>query len=220
MSTLQPRQLFRDPTSTEAGGWTIKPPRVYPLAIIISMASLIIALAAFPPMLWHFRNRNFGATSLVAWVIVLLLMTFLNGILWPNDRIESWYNGDILCDVEVKLQVAAQVALPASSACVLRALARVMDTDRTSMTRSERQRIRDYAVAILLCVGAPLLQMLFHYVVQTHRYYIYGISGCVPAVSSSWVTILLLLVPPLAWTLLDAYYAGSYPSRVRQMNKD
>jgi hypothetical protein len=50
--------------------------------------------------------------------------------------------------------------------------------------------------------------MLFHYIVQTRRYYLYGISGCLPAIDISLVTVFLLGIPPLLWTLIDAYYAG------------
>ena len=165
-------------------------------------------LLVVPPMLWHFRNRNIGATVLVAWVILLLLFTSTNAVLWPNDNISNWYNGTGLCDVEVKIQVASQVAFPASLACVLRALAAVMDTDHATLVQTKAQRRRRYAVDLLWCVGFPLLQMLLHYLVQTRRYYLYGIAGCVPAVSTSVVTIFLLVVPPMIWTLVDSHYAG------------
>ena len=182
--------------------------RVYLAAVLLATLSLIFMLLITPPLLWHFRNRNIGATVLVAWVIVLLLFTFVNAILWPNDDISSWYNGSGLCDVEVKVQVASQVAFPASMACVLRALAAVMDTDNTTLMQSKAQRRRRYMIDLSWCVGFPLLQMLLHYVVQTRRYYIYGIAGCVPAVSPSMVTIFLLAVPPMVWTLIDSYYSG------------
>ena len=186
------------------------PAQVYLLAILLAVFSLVFFLLIIPPMLWHFRNRNIGATVLVAWVAMLLLFTFVNAVLWPSDDIDSWFNGVGLCDIEVKIQVASQVGLPASLACVLRALAAVLDTDRATMMQSKAQRRRTYTIDLLWCIGFPLLQMLLHYVVQTRRYYLYGIAGCVPAVNDSLVTIFLLGVPPLIWTLIDAYYAGTY----------
>ncbi|KAK3701834.1 a-factor receptor [Vermiconidia calcicola] len=181
--------------------------QVFLAAILLALFSFIFLLLILPPMFWHFRNRNIGATILVAWVVTLLLFTFVNALLWPSDDISNWYNGGGLCDFEVKIQVASQVAFPASLACILRALAAVLDTDRATLIQSKAQRRRNYFIDLTWCIGFPLLQMFLHYIVQTHRYYVYGISGCVPAVSLSWVTILLMVVPPATWTLVDAYYA-------------
>jgi pheromone a factor receptor len=145
---------------------------------------------------------------LIAWLTILLLFTFTNAILWDTDDISSWFSGVGLCDVEVKIQVASQVALPACIACMLRALAAVLDTDRATLVPTKAQRQRNNAIDLVCCMGLPLLQMPLHYIVQSARYYIFGVVGCVPAVSLSWLSILLLVVPPVIWTLVDGYYAG------------
>lgn len=208
MAVLPRQTTAPAPTASAiAAGQTAQ---VYLSAVLLAIVSLIITLLIIPPMIWHFRNRNIGATMLVAWVIILLFFTFVNAILWPNDDLDHWYNGVGLCDVEVKIQVASQVAFPASMACILRALAAVMDTDNVTLTQTRAQRRRRYAVDLSWCIGFPLLQMLLHYVVQSRRYYLYGIAGCVPAVSKSVVTIFLLVIPPMIWTLIDSYYSGSY----------
>lgn len=206
---LLPRQIMV-PASSASGIPTTQSMQVYLVAVLLAVCSLIIMLLVIPPMLWHFRNRNIGATALVGWVVMLLFFTFVNSILWPNDDTSSWYKGVGLCDVEVKIQVASQVAFPASMACILRALAAVMDTDTVTLVQTQAQRRRRYMIDISWCVGFPMLQMLLHYIVQTRRYYLYGISGCVPAVSRSLVTIFLLVVPPMTWTLIDSYYSGLY----------
>lgn len=182
-------------------------PPVYLAAILLAIFSILIVLLILPPLFWHYRNRNIGAMAVIAWMIILNFQSFLNALIWPNDDISAWSSGNVLCDIEVKLQVASQVAAPASLGCVLRALARVMDTERATLMQTKAQKMRGYAVDLLWCVGFPMLQMLAHYIVQPHRYYVFAISGCVPAVSSSWLTILLIYVPPLIWTLIDAYYA-------------
>ncbi|KAK6428830.1 a-factor receptor [Oleoguttula sp. CCFEE 5521] len=179
----------------------------YPTAILLSVFALLISLLIIPPMLWHARNRNIGATSLIAWILILNIQIVLNALIWRNDNTNSWFSGTGLCDIEVKIQLASGVGFPSSAACVLRALARVMDTERTSMGKTRAQKKRGYAIDLLWCAGFPALQMLFHYVVQPSRYYIWGISGCVPSVSNSWVTDLLIIAPPVAWVLVCAVYA-------------
>lgn len=181
---------------------------VYPAAILLATFSMLVVLLIIPPMCWHYRNRNLGATLLVAWTILMNFQSFVNALLWPSDDISSWYNGSGLCDVEVKLQVAWAVAAPATLACVLRALANALNTDRATLVKSRAQRRRDYAIDLSWCIGFPMLQMLFHYIVQGRRYYLFGISGCVESATDSWVTIFLIDIPPLLWSLLDAYFAS------------
>ena len=180
----------------------------YPAAILLALFSFILVLLILPPMIWHFRNRNVGATSLVTWTTILLLFNFVNAIIWPNDSFSTWYNGVIFCDIEVKIQIASEVARPASFACISRALAAVLDTDRATLIKTKAQRRRNYLIDLSWCLGFPLLQMLFHYIVQPRRYYIYGISGCAPAVGHSLVSLLLLGIGPFIWILVNSYYAG------------
>jgi len=183
-------------------------PQPYTSAILLAIFSLLAVLLITPPMLWHACNRNIGATSLILWLLLLNLQTFLNATIWPHDNISQWFNGHILCDIEVKTMIAAEVGVPASVASVLRALARVMDTERTSLGLSKSQKRRGYAVDLLWCAGFPALQMVSHYIVQTERYYVVGIEGCTPAASNSWVTDLLIFTPPVLWTLVGGYYSG------------
>lgn len=182
----------------------------YTSAILLATFSLLVVILILPPMLWHLSNRKIGATSLILWLLILNFQDFLNAVLWPHDNIFQWFDGNVLCDIEVKIMVAATVGVPSSVACVLRALAKVMDTERASLGLTKAQRRRGYAVDLLWCAGFPVLQMFFHYIVQTERYYVVGISGCTPAVSSSWVADLLIISPPVAWALVGGYYSGKW----------
>nr|POE78479.1 pheromone a factor receptor [Quercus suber] len=181
--------------------------QVYMSGMALAVSSLLVVLLIIPPLCWHFRNRNLGATVLVAWIIYLNFQTFVNAIVWHNDDIASWFRGFGLCDIEVKLQIASQVGAPAALCCVLRALAKVLDTDRASAVRSKAQIQRDNIIDITICVVPAVLQMAFHLIVQSERFYIFGMSGCIPAVSPTWVAILLIFVPPVILTLTDAYFS-------------
>ncbi|KAK1820433.1 a-factor receptor [Friedmanniomyces endolithicus] len=202
ISTLFTRQAAAVPSTP-----TTPTTAPYPAAIALATLSLLVILLLLSPMSWHLRNRNVGATFLVAWTILINLQTLINALLWPHDDIALWYNGAGLCDVEVKVQIAFSVAAPAALAAVLRALANALDTSRATLVKSRAQRIRDYVVDLSFCLGFPALQMLFHYIDQPTRYLLFGIAGCEASVSKTWVMILLMDVPPLLWTLVDSYYA-------------
>ena len=109
----------------------------YLSATLLATFSLLFALLIFPPMLWHLSNRNIGATSLILWLLIQNLQDFLNAILWSHDDTTRWFKGYVLCDIEVKISIAGTVGVPSSVACVLRALAKVMDTERVSLGLSK-----------------------------------------------------------------------------------
>lgn len=193
------------PASSPDGGDLSKP---YTSAILLAAFSLLFSLLIFPPMLWHSSNRNIGAVALILWLIVLNLQDFINAIIWSHDDMTRWFQGYVLCDIEVKIIIAAALGVPSSVACILRALAKVMDTERASLGLTKGQKRREYAVDLLWCAGCPALQMLFHYFVQPSRYIILGIAGCTPSADLSWVADLLLYAPPIVWVLVGGYYAG------------
>ncbi|KAK0285690.1 a-factor receptor [Friedmanniomyces endolithicus] len=148
ISTLFTRQAAAVPSTP-----TTPTTAPYPAAIALATLSLLVILLLLSPMSWHLRNRNVGATFLVAWTILINLQTLINALLWPHDDIAFWYNGAGLCDVEVKVQIAFSVAAPAALAAVLRALANALDTSRATLVKSRAQRIQDYVVDLSFCLG-------------------------------------------------------------------
>jgi pheromone a factor receptor len=182
----------------------------YTTAILLATFALLSVLLITPPMLWHFSNRNIGATSLIFWLLLLNLQSALNALLWPHDDLSQWFSGTGLCDIQVKLQIAASVGVPSSVASILRALARVMNTEKASLGLSKGEKRKGVVIGLVWCFGCPVLQMFFHYVVQNERYYVLGIAGCTPGMSDSWVTDLLVFAPPVGWTIVGGIYSGEF----------
>lgn len=181
-----------------------------PTGIAIAVFAPLVCILDLPPLIWHIRNRNTAAASLVAWIILHNLFNFINFLIWPTDDFTNRYLGEGLCDVEVKFMTARSVALPAASLCIIRQLANVMNTERTVLAPSKLQRRRGVVMDLIWCLGLPLVMMLFHYIVQPTRYLLYGVSGCAPTVWGSWLTILLMCMPPLLLSLANAYYASKH----------
>ncbi|KAL2350336.1 a-pheromone receptor PreA [Cryomyces antarcticus] len=181
---------------------------VFPAAIVLGVLSAATIALDILPFVWHFRNRNVAACSLVFWILILNLCSLINVFLWPNDNTESWPDGRGLCDVEAKIFVGSFVALTGALLCIMRSLARVMDTENTVVATTRAQRRRAIVLDLFFCFGLPLYTMIIHYVVQPSRYYLWGISGCSASVDNSWVFIVLIVIPPLLLSLADAYYSG------------
>ena len=171
------------------------------------LAGLTIVLST-PPFIWHVRNRNIAAASLVGWIMISNFFNFINAIIWPTDDTTSWYDGVGLCDVEVKLQAAATLGITGALACIMRSLAKVLDTSRTVLTPSRGEKRQQLMMDLLFCFGFPIYIMAIIYVVQENRYYIFAIAGCTPSTVNSWPSIVLVLMWPLLMCLVDVYYCS------------
>ncbi|MCJ1318262.1 a-factor receptor [Xylographa vitiligo] len=193
---------------------------ISPAAVAVPLLALFTIFLDFPALIWHIKNRNLPAGSLIFWIILSNLMSLVNALLWPNDNIPTWFSGNILCDIEVKLDLAATLALVGSVLCITRALARVLDTSKPAISTTGQQRFRRNLFDCALCFGPPLYIIIIHYVVQPSRYYLFAISGCTPSIDNSWPTIVLVLIWAPILCLPSAYYALLTIHRLRKYRRD
>ncbi|KAF2196325.1 hypothetical protein GQ43DRAFT_383577 [Delitschia confertaspora ATCC 74209] len=185
-------------------------PQEYPLytsAIVLPLFAFPAIILDIPPLIWHFSQRNIAAWSLMLWIIIQNLFVAINPFLWPRDNVYDWYNGAGLCDVEARISVGSVVALPCTIVCIMRKLAKVMDTRNISVVPPQNQRIKDNVLEVLWCWAFPGLMMLVYYIVQPVRYFIFSISGCLPAYDGSWMSVLMSWIWGPIITFVAAYYA-------------
>jgi pheromone a factor receptor len=188
---------------------------LYPMAVILPALALPAVLLDIPPMIWHFSQQNIAAGSLMAWVTLLNLMCFINPIIWPRDNMDDWWDGNVFCDVQARIQVGAVVALASCTAMIMRRLARVMDTRNITVVPSRNTRVREKSLEILWCWGYPIFMMVVYYIVQPVRYFIFGISGCYFAYDSSWPSLVLSYM----WNPITMCFATYYASKLSIMSR-
>ena len=182
----------------------------YPQAVALPILSIFSIALAIPPLILHGKNRNFPATSLIFWSILLNLFNIINSLIWPTDDVASWWDGAGLCDIEVKFMAAGYVGIPGSLACIFRSLAIVLDTDRATLVPSRGQRWRNQCMEILFCVAVPVTAMITHIIWQKSRYLLFAISGCVNNFDESWVSLVFAWIWPPVICLIAAYYCCKY----------
>lgn len=193
---------------------------VSPGAIAIPLLSFIALCLSVPTFFWHIKNRSIPGSALVFWIITANLMNVINALIWPTDDIPSWFQGEGLCDIEVKLELAQTLGLVGSIACIMKALARALDTNQAAIRLTTTERQRRNILDCLLSFGPAVYMMCVHYIVQPSRYYIFAIAGCTPSVDNSWPSIALLYIMPPVLCLLDCYYAIIILHRVRIYRRD
>ncbi|KAG8623445.1 hypothetical protein KVT40_008421 [Elsinoe batatas] len=179
----------------------------YPLAILLAILSALSLLLTLPPLIWHAKHTNLAPTFLTSLILLTNLFNLLNALLWPNDHLPSWPSGKIYCDLHVKFTLATSTALPSATLCILRKLALVLDTDNLTITPTPSHLRRTRLAEIALCFIPPIATMISHFLVQPTRYAIVGIAGCTPSLSNTWLSALLIILPPALLALVNVYYA-------------
>lgn len=176
-----------------------------PAAVALPTLALFTLIIDTPPFIWHIRNRNLAASSLVFCILLSNLLIFINALIWPTDDIFHWWQGSGLCDIEAKLEIALGFGTVGSLACIMRSLAIALDTKRTTLSPSKAQHQRKIAIDFLFCFGGPIYSMAVHYIVQPNRYNIFAISGCSWTFDYSWPSIVLIIMWPPIICLVAVY---------------
>ncbi|KAI4723953.1 fungal pheromone STE3G-protein-coupled receptor [Aureobasidium sp. EXF-10728] len=187
--------------------YTIVEDHIIPQGILLAALAPLFLILNFPPLIWHIRNRNTAAVFMVFWIMLMNFFSVLNIIIWPYIDMRNMYDGQGLCDVEVKLLGARITGLNAALLCLLRALAAVLNTEKNLLGPSKAQRRKNRAVELVWCVGLPLLTMVFQYICQLNRFTLLGVSGCQPMSLMSWTSFFLIWTPPIVANVVAVYYA-------------
>ncbi|KAI4280301.1 MAG: hypothetical protein L6R35_005926 [Caloplaca aegaea] len=191
-----------------------------PASIAFPTLAFIAILLDIPPLVWHAKNRNVAACNLISWTILVNLCNFVNALIWPTDNVSTWFTGYVLCDIEAKILLAATVGISGSLACIMRALAKVLDTENSVMIPTKKQRYQELAITALLCFGTPIYIVFIHYVVQPSRYNILAIAGCTTSLDNSWPALVLVVIWSPVLCLAAVYYATVVLFRMRKYRRD
>ncbi|TKX20095.1 pheromone A receptor-like protein [Elsinoe australis] len=188
---------------------------VYPLAIVLGVLAGLVVLLTIPPLIWHSRHRNFAPSFLIACILVNNVFNLVNAAIWHNDKFNTWFSGVGWCDLHTKIIIANSTALPAATLCILKKLADVMNTKKINLAPSEAQQRRRAIFEGAMCGGIPALTMFLHFIVQSTRYSIVGISGCTPSIANTWISVFFIILPPAILALVNVYFAVMIMVRLR-----
>jgi pheromone a factor receptor len=188
-------------------------------AILLPILSIFTILISVPALAWHGTNRNLPATTLISWIVLGNIYNTVNALLWPTDDISTWWLGYGWCDIEAKLDLAADLGMAGSVACLLSSLAKALDTKKPLINQTPRQLLRRL-FEYTLCFILPLYIAAAHYIIQPFRYYIFAISGCTASANENYLTIFLIFIWPPIILLLASYHAILVLIRLRRYRRD
>jgi pheromone a factor receptor len=122
-----------------------------PQAIILPVLAFPSWVLYTPPLFWQVRQGNIAAGSLILWVMMVNFFNSINPLIWPRDDLNEWWDGNIWWDIIVRIQVGAIVGTTASTAMIVRRLARVMDTSNMTVSTSRNSKLKEKALETFWC---------------------------------------------------------------------
>lgn len=189
-----------------------------PKAAYLAIFGALSCFITIPPLIIQIQNRNMALSTLIAIVFTQNFIHLLNALIWHSPDPSTWWDGRIVCDIEIRLLVGLQVATPGASLCIFRNLSHVFHPSMCLPTESQKRWTK--IIEVLLCVVVPLLRIAALYVVQCRRYYIFGVYGCTWDVDSSWPSYVLNLLWPPIISVVALLYLGITTRRMILYRKD
>jgi pheromone a factor receptor len=180
---------------------------LYPSAILFPAFTFPSWILCIAPTIWHFRQANIAAGSLILWIILNNFFNSFNAIIWPRDNFQEWWDGHIWCDIDARIQVGSYVGMTASVSMVVRKLAIVMDTRNMTVSTSRNSKVKAKIWEVVWCWVIPVLFVLLYEVVRGERYMIFGIVGCYSSHDSSWPSVVTGFMWPTIGMLFASYWA-------------
>ncbi|KDQ50616.1 hypothetical protein JAAARDRAFT_141730 [Jaapia argillacea MUCL 33604] len=156
------------------------------------------------PLPWQLEAWNIGCCCYIFWTAAQSLMLFINSIIWHHNVVNR---APVWCDIAVRLEVASAVAYSASSLCINRRFYKILQgkqPPRPSKWNIPREVVLDLCIG----VGIPCLQIPLFYVVQLDRFDIYEDYGCYVDIYVSALAYSLVIVWPLAISIISAGYCA------------
>lgn len=177
--------------------------------IVVAVASTFLScLLCIPPLILQVQARNTAVSVLIASVLTINALHFINALIWPTEDPTGWWRGQGLCDIEVKLRIGLDMTISGAIACVFRKLNLIVDPAQYTLQPSGAQTRNTIIFETIFCGVLPILRMVLSYVVQPDRYWVFGGYGCAPSVDTSWPSYALVLVWPLVVCLIALVYGG------------
>lgn len=165
-----------------------------PLEITIPLFGIVAALLTIKPLIAKIKAGNFILSYLLIVSALLDIRHATNTIAFSGGRAESW-DGDVFCDVDLRVRVGLRTAVNGALTCVVRNLASAFRTDRVGQVQTKKEKFITWGFDIILCICVPLYHVAVVQEVASTRYAIFPVAGCS---ITTWPDIRTLLI----WQLL------------------
>jgi len=172
----------------------------------------------------QFHAWNTVCVLFLAWIGLSCLFLGINSIIWNNNTV-NW--APVWCDITTRLDVGISIAIPATVICINRRL--YMLASPISTVPSQADKNREIIIDLVIGIGLPIIVMVLEYLVQDGRYFILEDYGCTESILVTWVSLLIISIPPILLEIIAgvygclsirAFYNRSKNTQINDMNFD
>ncbi|ODQ78198.1 hypothetical protein BABINDRAFT_52743, partial [Babjeviella inositovora NRRL Y-12698] len=178
--------------------------------------SLIALIFTIPPLAWNIKCSNIPAISLISWLFLMNLNTFISAAIWLGKNYSSTYSGRGYCDIISKLQVGVNVGICSCVGAIALDLYLILNAKSSLLLNTKKRRI----IEACMCWITPIVIMAIIYVVQDARFLVFRYSGCQYSLAPNWVSVLILSIPMVLWSLTSFVLALMTIIKFFQIRKD
>ncbi|KAH8880394.1 pheromone receptor [Thozetella sp. PMI_491] len=180
---------------------------------------ILANICCWVPMKLLWSNGEFAAAVFCLTTMVLNVFYSVNAMIWPDENTAKWWLGHGWCDMQVYLFYALDTLYTACVFEIMRQLADKVALSRvTSLSRAERRR--RHLVSGLVIFPIPLLQVIMTWFVQSQRYSIGPLIGCLANYDSTLPYLITFVIPPPILTLGAAIFAALTWKRFRDVDRN
>ncbi|EPQ30811.1 uncharacterized protein PFL1_01711 [Pseudozyma flocculosa PF-1] len=155
--------------------------------ITFSALSCFLVPLPFP---WHWRAKNVGTLSMMAYLILSNIDILVNTSVWAHsfeNLAPAW------CEISIRIRHLTNFALLCCNLCIARRLESIASTREVRLT--EQGRRRRLLVDLFITVGLPIVHLSLMIVNQGHRFDVLEGRGCWPSYVPTAVYLVLVLLP-------------------------
>jgi len=165
---------------------------------IFAFVGFFLSLIKFPT---QFHAWNVGIHLYLAWVGLECLFLGINSIIWNHNTV-NW--APVWCDITTRFIVGFSIAIPATVLCINRRL--YLLASPTTRVPSQADKKREIIIDLCIGIGLPVIIMILQYFVQFARYVIIEDYGCSVALLPTWVSLLVISIPPIILEFIAGVY--------------
>lgn len=174
-----------------------------------TLAFIFFAFISVPALLvslpHHLKAQNAGTTLIICWTSLGNFTEAISAIIMLNAsgvKAVGW------CDFAGAIKYTWGTGCCMGGLLLLRRLA-IIASKQTAF-KDQREKTRVFAIEITIGIVIPLLEILFHFIVQGHRMDEFQDFGCMAPIYPTVATIFLVMLYPIIITVISAVYGSEY----------
>lgn len=171
-----------------------------PESLLIAAFSFIAFVLLIPPFVYHHKQRNIPACSLIFWLCYENSVGFINAVIWSGTNFDTVTTAPGYCDITVRLSSGAPCGKLASIATVMFNLFMIIRAENENFLKPKSKK--RFITNIVMCWGTPVFVISTSIIVQATRYVIFRYRGCVAAYAYSYLTLVLVRIWDLVWSFV------------------